>query len=109
MGQFKLAHASALSGASKRAFFVTKQLALHQIFRNGPAVHNRHQPLAAPAHTVDGAGQHLLAGAAFAADKYGGIRCGDLLHQGQNIAYGSAVAQQGGFFQLFAFTTHDRI
>ena len=31
------------------------------------------------------------------------------MHQGQNVAYGCAVAQQGGFFQLFALTAHNRI
>ena len=70
MRQLKLAHATALSGPRKRAFFVAKQLTFHQIFWNCTAVDCRHQPLAASAHAMDGAGQHLFARAALAADKH---------------------------------------
>ena len=51
------------------------------------------KPLLAPrAHPVDGAGEHLLAGAALAGDQHGGVVAGHAAGQVEQVAHGAALA-----------------
>ena len=68
VGRLELADL-ALGGAGERPVLVAEQLAGQQASRQGGAVQADERPLAARAGEVDGAGDQLLAHAAFAADQ----------------------------------------
>ena len=59
-----------LGRAGERAFLVAEQLAFQKRLGDGGAVEADERPFAALAGKVDGAGDQLLAGAAFAADQH---------------------------------------
>ena len=71
-----LEFADALDGrAGERAAFVAEEFAFEQLFGNGGAIDRQKRLLAAVAVMINRAGDKFLAGAAFAGDERGGVRC----------------------------------
>ena len=60
----------ALMGPGERAFFMTKQLRLDQVFRNGAAVDRDKRPGVALGLAVQGPGHQFLARTALAPNQY---------------------------------------
>jgi len=81
-------------GAGERAFLVSEELALDEVFRDGGAVDADERGGGAGALAVEGAGDEFLAGAAFALDKDGGLGAGDLADQLAQILHDRAATQQ---------------
>ena len=63
--------------ASKRAFFVAKQLAFKKRFRHAGTVDRNKRPIFASTGLVNGVGDQFLAGAGFPKQEDGGIRIGN--------------------------------
>ena len=68
-------------GAGEGAFFMAEEFAFEEVFGDGGAIDADVIFLAAPAQAVEGAGDQLLAGAAFAQDEDGGVGGGDALDE----------------------------
>ena len=94
-GQLEAAGA-ALDGAGEGAFFVAEDFAFDERFRDGGAVDGDEGPRLARAEVVKGAGDQLLAGAAFAGDEDGDVGGGDLFDQAEDLAHGLARAADHG-------------
>ena len=78
--------------AGERAPLVPKDLALHQMLGQGPAVERHERPPSAPAVGVNTARDQLLARAARAADEHVDIRIGDLLDRLEDLGHRRALA-----------------
>ena len=83
-----------LVGPGEGAALVTEHLALDQRGGNGGAVDGNEGLVAPGAELVDGAGDHLLAGAALPGDHHARFRGRDLLHQLHRAAHGRRIAYQ---------------
>jgi hypothetical protein len=87
-GLFKAADA-AIGGAGKRAAFMPKEFALHELFGNRRHVHRHEGPMTPPAIVMQGTRDQFLAGPALAHNHHGEIGLGkagnyaiDFLHRG---------------------------
>ena len=78
--------------AGESAFLVAEQLALHQVFGDGGAVDLHQRPVAARRVEMDGAGDQVLADAAFAGQQHGGARGRHALDGGEDLLHGGAAA-----------------
>ena len=74
--QFKLSRLSSLVGSGKRPGFIAEQFALHQIARNRAAVHDDERLAPTGGSIVNGVGEQLFTGAAFAKDQRGYVAFG---------------------------------
>src|SRR5581483_11476738 len=72
--------------ASERPFFVSEQLALHEILRESGAVDLHERVIGARRMMMDGAGDHILSDAAFAAQQHGGPGGPHARDGGENLA-----------------------
>ena len=68
-----------LGGSRERALDMTEQMTLQEAFGDRDAVEGDERSVASRASEVHGAGNELLAGAAFSLDADAGIACSDLL------------------------------
>ena len=71
---------------------MAEQLAFEEVFRDGGAVDGHEGLLVATAVVVDGAGDDLLAGAAFPRDEHGGVGVGDLPDELEHGLHGIGAA-----------------
>ena len=62
-----------LFGIGECALLMAEELRLDQLGRNGAAVHGDEGAVASSARSVDGAREHLLAGARLAFDEHGDV------------------------------------
>src|SRR5262249_54424133 len=76
VGQLEAAEALG-DGAAERALFMAEKLTFHQASRQGRAVDLDERLVPALAVGMDGAGDHLLAGARLAGDEHRGVRGGN--------------------------------
>ena len=83
-----------LLGAGEGSALVTEHLALDERGGNGRAVDGDERLVAARAELMDGAGHHLLAGAALAGDHHAGLGRSHLLHQLHRAPHRGRVAHQ---------------
>ncbi len=81
-----------VDGAGEGALDVAEQLALQQALGQGTAVDADVRPLGARAETVDGASEHLLAGAGLADQQHAGRRRGHQLGQPVHFPHGGGVS-----------------
>ena len=83
-----------LIGPGEGTALVAEHLALDQRGGDGGAVDGDERLFAPGAELVDGAGHHLLAGAALSGDHHARFGGGDLLHQLHCPAHGRRIAHQ---------------
>ncbi len=93
VGQFEAADAAARR-AGEGAGFMAEQLAGDEIGGEGGAVDGDHEPIAARADLMDGAGDEFLAGAGFAVDQDGAVLSSDLRDGPAHRLHGRAFARQ---------------
>jgi hypothetical protein len=79
-------------GAGERAPLVAEDLALEQRLGEGGAVDGDEGPPGPGTVVVDGAGHHLLAGPALAAEQHGGSALGHPVHHVEHLPPGGAAA-----------------
>ncbi len=91
VGLFELAGLADI-GARERALLVAEQFALHQIFGQRGAVDFDERPILAGRVMMNGARDHILADAAFAAQQNGGAGGRHALNGGEDFAHGRAAA-----------------
>src|SRR5437773_955724 len=87
-------------GAGERPFFISEELALEKVFGDGRAIDFDERPGGAAGMFVDGAGNHVFADAAFAAQQHRGIGRRHALDCRQNFLHGGAPAHD--VFELVA-------
>src|SRR5690606_17749457 len=80
-------------GPREGAFFVAKQLALEQRFRNRAAIDRDEGFAMTTAALVDGCGDHFLAGSAFAQDHYGSVAGRHFADEIENLLHRRAGAK----------------
>ena len=78
--------------ASERAFLVTEELALEEVFRDGGAIDRKKASVAAGAVVVDCAGHELLARATLAGDHHSSVAAGHAAHHFENLLHGLGAA-----------------
>jgi len=80
--------------AGERALFVTEQLGLEDLPRQGAAVNRHERPRAARRVLVDRAGDELLAGPALAQDQHRRIGRGHAIDDSQDLVHPGALGQE---------------
>ena len=86
--------------AGECAALVTEEFAFEQLFRNGGAIDREKRLLISIAVMINGAGNKLLARAAFTGDERGRIACGDLADKLENLLHRFAAADNAKFIVL---------
>src|SRR5208337_4898731 len=75
------------NGSGEGSFFVAKELALQQIFRDGGTVDFDERTGSAARLFVDGAGNEVFANSAFAAQQDGGVGGRNPFDRGQHLLH----------------------
>lgn len=78
-------------GSRECAAFVPEQRALHQLRGNRSAVHGHERACSSWALVVEGAGEHLLAGACLAGDQHRYCEATDSVHSLQELLHGGTL------------------
>src|SRR3954470_5528823 len=91
------------AGPGECALLVSKKFALQQLVRDGGAIHFYEGPLPASGLRINHARDHLLAGAALAANEHGGIGVGHFFDGELDVLHLRAGAEQHGKIRAAVF------